>query len=109
MNRFAPAVFCLVFLAPLHAQKTYIVDQSNGTGAHFTNLVAAIKATAHGDLLELRKGIYTGPNSLSKALTFQGTTGVVIRSPLVQGFFPESIRIHSIPAGRFVASVASWD
>ena len=61
--RCPPAFPVLVVLAlPLAAQgpSVLVVDESNGPGAEFTQLQAAIDAAAEGDLLLVRPGNYTG-------------------------------------------------
>jgi hypothetical protein len=61
---------------PVAAQRTWIVDASNGPGADFTDLPKAVQAASAGDLILLRPhpgGAYNGwPFYIDKALSVIG-------------------------------------
>lgn len=85
-----------LFPAALAAQKTWIVDASNGTGTNFTDLPAAFKVVADGDRVIVRKGRYTA-GTLNKAIRLVAEPEAVV--PIRQSEF----LITGIGAGKTCA------
>jgi hypothetical protein len=82
--------------AALAAQgRTWIVDAAGG--GQFTDLPAAEVAAAHGDLLEVRPGLYS-PFQTSKGIAVLGQGSVRLRgnAPFLGGL----VEVRSLPAGR---------
>lgn len=89
----------LALASTLWAQgATWIVDQNNGAGTHFTDIPAAVAAVADGDTLLIRAGSYS-PFETNKALTLLGQGTVVVADPLFPRP-PQLVRVHSLPRGR---------
>ena len=87
--RLASCLF-LAFLAPsaapvLRAQ-TFIVDQHNGAGTHFTSLATAIAAVPDGAVLIVRAGFYLESFVIQgKGLTVLGEPGALVSLPFQGG------------------------
>jgi hypothetical protein len=64
--------------SPAQGGMTWIVDQANGAGAHFTDIPPAVAAAADGDTILIRSGSYSG-FATGKALTVLGEGAVAIR------------------------------
>ncbi|MEM7202663.1 MAG: hypothetical protein AAF628_20510 [Planctomycetota bacterium] len=89
------ALFLTTSAATALAQTTWIVDESGGPGAQFTELPPAVSAAAPGDVILIRSGTYDAPSQLSKGLTLSAESRadvVVIRSALWT--------IEDLPAGQ---------
>ncbi len=77
-NKLQLALFAVLLIpTALTAQKTWVVDASNGPGTNFTDLPAAFAAVADGDRVIVRKGTYT-PGRLDKAIRLVAETGAVV-------------------------------
>lgn len=88
----------LVLASLATAQSTWIVDAANGSGAHFTDLQAALNAgvVRDGDTLLVRAGDY-GPCATSKGVTVLGEPGAKVSAG---GFGAAAVRVANLPAGR---------
>lgn len=67
----------LCALAPLAAQRTWIVDAAGGPGSDFTTIEAAVSAAAAGDRVRVLAGSYRGA-SIDKPIAVVGDTGAEI-------------------------------
>ena len=79
------------------SQTTWIVDQSNGPGANFTSLPAAVAAAASGDTLLVRPAPFLGayaPFTTDKGITVIGEGFVQIATNDIA-----RIRIENVPSG----------
>ena len=82
-----------------HAQSTWIVDKSNGPGAHFTSIQAAVDAAKPNDILELRAGTYEG-FTISKGLRLLADPGVWVNTG--QGFSGKQVVVTGLALGEAV-------
>ncbi|HTF87086.1 MAG TPA: hypothetical protein VK843_01670 [Planctomycetota bacterium] len=73
---------------------TWIVDQANGPGAHFTTIPPAIAAAAPGDVILVRHGYYGG---------FTLTRGMTVLGQGLVEIFPGSVAVSAVPAGEVAA------
>ncbi len=82
MRRFPSSLpAALLLLAAGLPAQTFVVDASNGAGAHFTTIAAAASAVPDGATLLLRPGVY-GPFQIQgKGLTLLGGPGVEVANP----------------------------
>jgi hypothetical protein len=74
---------------------TWIVDEAMGTGAHYSDIPAAVARAAHGDRILVRGGTYTA-FTLSRGVKILGLGGV---SAVGNSAQPTSY-ISGVPAGR---------
>ena len=82
----------LVLSGALSAQMTWIVDENNGPGTHFTDLPPAVFAASSGDLILVRPGLGYRGFSTSKGLSIVG------QGSWVQPPSNYTIRIENLPA-----------
>ena len=93
------------------AQRTYIVDASNGQGTHFTTLSAAFAAVQDGDRLIVRRGTYQ-PAPLDKGIAILGEPGVVVQTAaifrrpwIIRNIAPNArLRIRAITVDETIGS-----
>lgn len=71
----------LVVLASPAFASTWIVDANGGPGSQFTDVGAAVVASAAGDVLVVRPGLYA-PFTLDRGLSLVGGAGVVVQGPV---------------------------
>lgn len=93
-----PSIASFFLLATtLAAQRTWVVDASNGPGTTHTDLPPAIAAAADGDTILVRAGSYS-QFTTNKALRILGRTGasVAIKDQKVQ----QAVQISGIGAGK---------
>jgi len=91
----AAAVAGLAALAPLGRADVLVVDASNGPGADFTAIGAAIAAAADGDVLLVRDGLYSFALVDGKSLVIQAEATATVT---VDG----GITVRNLGAGQSV-------
>jgi len=91
-----PAIAALLVASPIAAQTTWIVDAARGPGYTFADLPGAEAAAKDGDLILVRRGVYS-PITTSKGLTIVGEIAG-IRMPPNTTFTVRNLRAGS----RFV-------
>lgn len=91
-------IACVLAAAPTAQARTWIVDQNNGAGTHFTDIPPAVAAAANGDTLRIRPGVYS-PFATGKALALLGEAGAIVRGALPPGR-PAVVDISQLAAGR---------
>lgn len=97
--RSACAVLLLAVLAAAQG-RVWIVDAANGPGTDFTDLPPAEAAAAHGDVLMVRAGLYTGIRT-GKGIAVVGVPGqTTVQSP---NLLP-ALDVMGVPAGRTFAA-----
>ncbi|MBI5850656.1 MAG: hypothetical protein HZB39_06390 [Planctomycetes bacterium] len=91
-----PAVLCA---ASLDAQTIRIVDSRGGTG--YTDIQPAIAASAPGDIVIVRPGVYIySPITITRGIQVLADPGVFLT--VFSGTFPTMIAIRNLPAGETV-------
>jgi len=79
-------ILSCICLGSLPAQKTWVVDASNGAGTNFKDLPAALTAARNGDRIIVRKGSYSVATT-SKGLRLIGEPGAILgRTNVVKNF-----------------------
>jgi hypothetical protein len=68
----ASLVLALCLAAVLPGQATWIVDASNGPGTNFTTIQAAVNASAPGDKIFVKSGLYVENVVIDKGITMVG-------------------------------------
>lgn len=68
----ASLALALCLAAVLGGQTTWIVDASNGPGTNFTTIQAAVNASAPGDKIFVKTGIYVENVVIDKGITMVG-------------------------------------
>ena len=91
-------VSALLLAAVAGAQKTWIVDASNGQGTHFTKIQLAINAASAGDNIVVRKGGYSA-FSVAKGVKILAEPGVDV-AIVWTGSQYTKITVSSIPLGQ---------
>jgi hypothetical protein len=87
------------FAAPTaRAQSTWVVDAAMGPGAQFADLPAAVTAARDGDLVFVRRGVYS-MTTVGKSLRLVGAPGAELRSHTRS----DTLRIANIAVGREVS------
>src|SRR5262245_3228837 len=84
LRSFGGALALLSAASVVPAQRTWIVDASNGPGADFTSLAPACAAAREGDTLLVRSGAYAGV-TIGKGLRVVGLGSVSVESLTVTG------------------------
>ena len=74
----------LLFLAPLAAQRTWIVDQNGGAGVDFTDIPPALTAAAAGDRIEVRGAFTYSPCTVDKGVDLEALAGARVGELTVQ-------------------------
>ena len=123
LRRFVVSSVAVVVLIPAAFCTTWIVDINNGPGTNFTNIQAAIAASAPGDVLIVRAGTYS-PFTLSRGLSIIGqgtvtTSGHIFLNALpvgevailsnVQPFYspPEVVQVDGCAGTVLLQNVAA--
>lgn len=93
----------LAFSPTLLAQRTWIVDRSNGLGTDFTDLQPALDAASHGDTIVVRFGVYYTAVT-NRGVTLLGESSSLpptIASGLIgtSGIY-RAVLVEGLPAGR---------
>ncbi len=84
--------------APLAAQRTFVVDASNGPGTHFVDLGAALAQAQHRDVFLIRDGTY-GAVTTNRGVALVGVgPAVVIAAPWLTP--TSALVVSDVPAGE---------
>ena len=86
------ALAAVVLPAALSAQTTYVVSGTPGPDVDFPTIGLAVNATAPGDTIVLRPGLYNAPVIISKGITLQGDPGAL--------FSAGQILVNAVPLGQ---------
>lgn len=88
------ATFLLPLLAATAVAQTFVVDEANGPGAHFTDLPTAAFSVPDGSVLLVRPGLYESPILNARSLTLFGEPGARLLPAVTGGLSISSIAPH---------------
>ncbi|MCB9920412.1 MAG: hypothetical protein H6832_18565 [Planctomycetes bacterium] len=86
----------LLLCAGLHAQKSLVVDATNGP---YRTIQAAVNASAAGDRVLIKAGFYESFQVAGKGISIVADAGTVIRFGLTTTSM-QPIRIENVPSGQ---------
>jgi hypothetical protein len=81
-------------LAATAVAQTFVVDEANGPGAHFTDLPTAVYSVPDGAVLLVRPGLYESPILNSRSLTLFGEPGARLLPAVTGGLSIGSLAPH---------------